>query len=247
MNDPSEGKAGIPFRLAITVLDTTTCKPLSKALVDLWHCDAEGMYSHFIAASLGQFGGASDNSTFFRGRYYFSHLVFLNLSWLPSGQQVTDNQGVANFDTIYPGWYRGRATHIHVKVHVGSALTNVGGAVYAKGGHVSFTGQLFFDDTLTDQVAKLSPYTSHTIRRTRNDEDGIYSDAKGSTTIVPVQFLTPNNIGGGVKGAITLGINPSAVSTESGRPGRPGGPGGPRPPRPPSSRPPRPTTSAPGR
>ena len=128
---------------------------------------------------------------------------------------------------------------MHVKVHVGSALTTVGEAVYAKGGHVSFTGQIYFDDTLTDQVAKLSPYISHTIRRTRNDEDGIFRDGKGSTTIVPVQFLTANNFGGGVKGAITLGINPSAVSTESGRPGGPGGPGGPRPPRP--------TASAPGR
>ncbi|CAF0933347.1 unnamed protein product [Rotaria sordida] len=210
-NDITEGKAGVPFRLTVTVLDTATCSPLSDALVDIWHCDAEGIYSHYIASSLGQNTRQTDNSTFFRG------------------QQVTNKQGIAVFNTIYPGWYRGRATHIHVKVHVDASLTNINGAIYAKGGHVSYTGQIFFNDTLTDEVAKRSPYTSHQIRRVRNNEDGIYSRSKGSTTIVPVQFLTANGFNGAVKGDITLGINPNTVSTESGRPGG-------RPPPPPPGR-----------
>ena len=66
----SEGKGGIPFRLTLNVLDTTTCLPLSNAVVDLWHCDAEGIYSHYVAASLGQFNAPTDNSTFFRGKLF---------------------------------------------------------------------------------------------------------------------------------------------------------------------------------
>ncbi|CAF3106066.1 unnamed protein product, partial [Rotaria sp. Silwood2] len=129
-SDITENKEGVRFRLTVIVLDTTTCSPLSDALVDLWHCDAEGIYSHYIAASLGQNTRQRDNSTFFRG------------------QQLTNKQGVASSDTIYPGWYRGRATHMHVKVHVGATLINIGGAIYTKGGHVSHIGQLFFNDTL---------------------------------------------------------------------------------------------------
>jgi hypothetical protein len=118
---------------------------------------------------------------------------------------------------------------MHVKVHVGAALTNIGEAIYAKGGHVSHTGQLFFNDTLSDEVAKLAPYTSQTIRRIRNNEDGIYSQSKGATMLVPVQFLTANGIKGAVEGVITLGVNPNAVSTSGGQGGGQDG-GRPRPP-----------------
>lgn len=64
----SEGKPGIPFTLSITVLNTNTCTPISKALVDIWHCDSVGIYSHYVAASLGQMNAKTDNTTFFRGR-----------------------------------------------------------------------------------------------------------------------------------------------------------------------------------
>ena len=161
-----------------------------------------------------------------------------------TGQQVTDEQGVANFDTIYPGWYYGRATHIHVKVHVGATLTNVNGAIFAKGGHVSYTGQLYFNDTLTDEVAKLSPYTSRQIRRLRNTEDFLFIRSQGSTTIMPVEFLTADGLRGPVKGDMTLAIDPEAVSMSSGgrpRPGERPRPGSrPRPGTRPRPRPPQP-------
>lgn len=64
----SEGRAGIPLRLSLTILNTKSCSPIADALVDLWHCDSAGVYSHFIAASLGQMNGRTDNSTFFRGK-----------------------------------------------------------------------------------------------------------------------------------------------------------------------------------
>ena len=65
--DSREGRPGIPFRLALTVIDTRSCAPVPNAVVDLWHCDAAGLYSHYIASSLGQMGGPTDNTTFFRG------------------------------------------------------------------------------------------------------------------------------------------------------------------------------------
>lgn len=143
----------------------------------------------------------------------FSHEFFK-----PIGQQLTNAEGVAVFETVYPGWYTGRATHVHVKVHVGATVTNIGGALMTRGGHVSYIGQLYFNDSLSDEVAKLSPYAKHTIRRTRNREDFIYSEGKGSTTLVPIQFLTAAGLRGGVQGEITLGINPKAVSTNTWNP-----------------------------
>lgn len=63
-----EGRPGIPLLLSVAVIDTRTCLPISNAVVDLWHCDSIGLYSHYIAASQGQMGGPTDASTFFRGK-----------------------------------------------------------------------------------------------------------------------------------------------------------------------------------
>jgi protocatechuate 3,4-dioxygenase beta subunit len=65
-----DGKAGIPLRLSVAVIDTSNCTPLVNALVDVWHCDAVGIYSHYIAASQGIAGTGNDNETFFRGMLY---------------------------------------------------------------------------------------------------------------------------------------------------------------------------------
>ena len=120
---------------------------------------------------------------------------------------------------------------MHIKVHIGSNLANIGGAIYAKGGHVSHTGQLFFDDTLTDTVAKISPYSTHTVRRVRNNEDGTYKDSNGGTMIIPVK-LVGNDLTKGVTGEITVGVDPTAIPNSVGFGGGPP-PNGTRPPRPP--------------
>ena len=67
----SEGKPGIPLRLALTILDTKSCSPISGALVDLWHCDTSGAYSHFVASGMGGMNRQTDNTTFFRGKREF--------------------------------------------------------------------------------------------------------------------------------------------------------------------------------
>ena len=174
-SDITEGREGTPLDLKLTVVDASGCTPIRDAAIDVWHCDALGVYSGFSQASgggPGSPGGSqspTDNQTFLRGT------------------QVTDANGLGEFQTIYPGWYPGRAVHIHMKVHVG--------------GSVVHTGQLFFDDRLSDQVYRSAPYSSRGARDTRNSADSIYRDAGAASAILA---MTPN--GNGYVGEITVGV-----------------------------------------
>jgi protocatechuate 3,4-dioxygenase beta subunit len=171
-SDITEGKDGAPLDMKLTVVDATGCTPIKDAAVDVWHCDAGGVYSGFSQASSGGPGGGqskTDDQTFLRGT------------------QVTDANGLAQFQTIYPGWYPGRAVHIHMKVHVG--------------GSVVHTGQLFFDDNLTDQVYRSEPYGSRGSRDVRNTADDIYRGAGAASAVLPA---TPADRG--YAGAITVGV-----------------------------------------
>src|SRR5207248_2171833 len=130
--------------------------------------DAGGVYSGFSQASAGGPGGGpgggqskTDDQTFLRGT------------------QVTDANGLAEFQTIYPGWYRGRAVHIHMKVHVG--------------GSVVHTGQLFFDDNLTDQVYQPAPYNTRGSRDVRNADDSIFRDAGAAPAVVATTPRDPGH------------------------------------------------------
>jgi protocatechuate 3,4-dioxygenase beta subunit len=96
----TEGKHGVPLTLRATVVDASTCKPIKGAAVDIWHCDAGGVYSGF--------GPGSSSRTFLRGI------------------QRTSLNGVAVLKTIYPGWYQGRTVHIHVEVHIGGNVVHTG-------------------------------------------------------------------------------------------------------------------------
>ena len=104
------------------------------------------------------------------------------------GVQKTDAAGVAIFDSVYPGWYQGRTVHIHVKVHVG--------------GNVVHTGQLFFDDAMTDSVYRHSPYSKRPTRDTRNANDSIFVNG-GSKSLVAVV----SHGSGGYAGSITMGVH----------------------------------------
>jgi protocatechuate 3,4-dioxygenase beta subunit len=97
----SEGRPGVPLQLQLQVVDVASCRGIAGASVDVWHCDAGGVYSGVAAAGAG-------GRTFLRGI------------------QRTDARGVARFDTIYPGWYPGRTVHVHVKVHVGGTVVHTG-------------------------------------------------------------------------------------------------------------------------
>jgi len=144
--EPSDNsvKEGVPLTLAISVFDVAnnSCTPLTNAQVDIWHCDALGVYS-----------GVSDQGFDTTGQQFLR------------GYQLTDGTGKVQFLTIYPGWYSGRAVHIHFTIRT----TATDGSDY------QFTSQFFFDDTLTDQVHVQEPYASKGQRDTRNSSDNIFT------------------------------------------------------------------------
>lgn len=143
-SDTSDGSTeeGIPLRLIIHVYDVDdgSCVPLKGAKVDLWHSDSQGMYS-----AVKDMGTLEKN--------------FLR------GYQVTDSNGTVEFTTIYPGWYEGRAIHIHDKVRTfnGSETT------------LEWTSQLYFNNSINQQIHKQAPYSKHGPPQTTNEEDIVYS------------------------------------------------------------------------
>jgi protocatechuate 3,4-dioxygenase beta subunit len=174
----TEGKSGVRLDLHVKVVDNTSCEPLSDVAVDIWHAAASGKYSGFS-------GEGTSGQTFLRG------------------VQLTGEEGIAVFRTIYPGWYRGRATHIHLKAHLGGKA----GTRYT-GGHVAHTGQMFFSDALTDRVARLAPYSSRTVTRVRNKADHVYTQQGGSGSILSLTARDKRSIRSGFVGRITLGVDP---------------------------------------
>ena len=147
-SDPSDGslQQGIPLRLVIHVydVDNGSCTPIKGAQVDIWHANSQGVYS-----------GVNDQGTM--GKKFLR------------GYQVTDDNGNVQFTTIYPGWYQGRAIHIHVKVRTfeGSEKT------------LEWTSQFYLSNSINEQVHTQPPYSNHGLPDITNEQDGIYTG--GST------------------------------------------------------------------
>jgi protocatechuate 3,4-dioxygenase beta subunit len=146
-------RPGVPLRLSFRVSRASggACAPLSGALVDVWHCDALGVYSD-----------AQDMSFNTRGQKFLR------------GYQQSDASGLAQFATIYPGWYAGRAVHIHFKIRNGAGSPGF-----------EFTSQVFFDEAITDLVHAQAPYNAKGRRNTTNAADGIYQGG-GSQLLLPL-------------------------------------------------------------
>lgn len=200
-------KAGLPLSLAFNVAQIANgaCKPLAGALVDVWHCDADGVYS-------GVNDGMSGNNTM--GKHFCR------------GYQTTDANGLAKFTTIYPGWYQGRTVHIHFKIRTAASGVNAAGAPQS----YEFTSQLFFDDALSDRVFAKAPYAAKGKRELRNADDGIYRESGGQLLLSP-----STSAGGyAATFGIGLDLSDAkAGAPDGGRAGGPRGgrPGGPPPPR----------------
>jgi protocatechuate 3,4-dioxygenase beta subunit len=144
-SDPSDGSVqqGIPLHLIIHVYglhENGSCAPLEGAKVDIWHANSQGIYS-----------GIADQGTI--GKKFLR------------GYQLTDNNGTAKFTTIYPGWYQGRAIHIHDKVRTFSGSEKT----------LEWTSQLYFDNSINEQVHKQPPYSKHGPPDMTNEQDSIYA------------------------------------------------------------------------
>jgi protocatechuate 3,4-dioxygenase beta subunit len=137
-SDITQGRKGAPTSLNLRVVGTD-CSPVPGARVDVWHADAQGVYS-------GYPGQGDKGNLDTRGQ------TFLR------GSRSTDANGLAHFETIYPGWYRGRATHIHFKVWLGNRPVD--------------TGQIYLPDPTNASVYKsFAPYKRLRTRDTFNATD----------------------------------------------------------------------------
>ena len=170
-SDPTTGavSSGRPLQLTFNVarVASNACTPLTGAYLDVWHCDAAGVYSD-VSGAVGR--------RFLRG------------------YQITDASGVAKFTTVYPGWYHGRAVHVHFKLRLIAGATTT----------YEFTSQFFFDDAFTDTVYASSPYSGRGTRSTRNASDGIYNGLSSSEKAALTLVTTPS--GDGYGGVINLGV-----------------------------------------
>jgi protocatechuate 3,4-dioxygenase beta subunit len=155
-SDIRDGRPGTPLELAFRVVRVGRCTPVANAVVDLWQCDALGVYSGFADAAPGE-GGNPDGLD----EYGDKQSAATSPERFLRGTQATDADGIVRFDTVYPGWYPTRSAHLHVKVHLD--------------GTTVLTGQLFFDDAVTDAVYAGDPYRQHLGRDTTNGTDAFYS------------------------------------------------------------------------
>jgi protocatechuate 3,4-dioxygenase beta subunit len=177
--DIVENRPGVPLALALTVVDSDTCEPIRDVAVDIWHCDALGLYS-------GEPSEGSEGETYLRGL------------------QLTDKNGLAEFATIYPGQYPGRTTHIHVKVHIGGRQSD---GTYS-GGHVSHTGQLFTSDRRDAEVFALAPYNRNTAEITSRNMDGVFRNEGGSGSVLAIAPVGNGLARDGLTARATLGVDP---------------------------------------
>ncbi|MBO0661807.1 intradiol ring-cleavage dioxygenase [Jiella sp. MQZ9-1] len=177
--DITEGRPGVPVLLRLQVVDAT-CQPLAKARVDVWHCDATGLYSNY--------GGQGDDH---------DHPVSTKGETFLRGTQMSDANGLVNFTTIYPGWYRSRTTHIHFKVFL--SATNV------------LTGQIFFPYALSQFIYdKVPPYSMRkAVRDTLNASDGIAREAGAASHAAITEQGTR------YLAALIVGVDPAAKSNSA--------------------------------
>lgn len=152
-------RSGVAMLITINVLDkSSNCNPLSGVFVDVWHCDAQGYYSEYGNTALQE--EDFTQSHFLRGR------------------QTTDNNGNASFISIFPGWYPGRAPHIHLEV-------------LAANGTSIRVSQIAFPKTICDSVYTTTGYKGEA--DTLNTGDNVFSDGvDGNMT----NSLTGNNTDG---------------------------------------------------
>ncbi|KAK0200629.1 aromatic compound dioxygenase [Desarmillaria ectypa] len=136
------------------LIDVSTCEPLTGVYLDVWHCNATGVYAGIVADGNGDSSVESNwNTTFLRGI-----------------QQMND-EGYAQFETIFPGHYSGRTTHFHMIVHADGTVFDNGTFKSDGNQHI---GQVFFDQDLITAVEATSPYSTNTIAITNNEDDRVF-------------------------------------------------------------------------
>ncbi|KAE8898373.1 hypothetical protein PF010_g2267 [Phytophthora fragariae] len=152
-----DSQKGVDMYIHVQVIDVSNCDPVKNMYVDFWHANATGVYSGVVASTNGN---SNDQTN-------------LNTNFL-RGVVPTDEDGVAQMLSIFPGHYAGRTTHMHF-------IGNYGGTVLSNktysGASVSHVGQFFFDQDLITSVEKVTPYSTNTQTTTLNKNDNIFTEA----------------------------------------------------------------------
>jgi uncharacterized protein (TIGR03437 family) len=178
--EPTTGvaRAGVPLTLTINVqnLSGSTCTPLAGAYVDIWQCDAKGIYSS-VERAYNPGGGTGSVST--------GGQTFLR------GYQITDENGQVKFTSIFPGWYTSRTIHIHVRVRTYNGSTILS----------NFVSQIFFEDTFSNTILTDSQYSRTTARDTTNSNDTVYT----VSTRERMMSTATGSATAGVTASITMG------------------------------------------
>ncbi|KAM0558231.1 hypothetical protein ACHAPJ_004917 [Fusarium lateritium] len=193
-----EEQEGLNIVLDYQVIDVETCDPVPNVYLEMWHCNSTGVYSGIVASGNGD---SSDDTN-------------IDNTWL-RGIQKTDSDGVAQFESIFPGHYTSRATHIHVMVHTNATLLK--NQTLGRDNYASHVGQTFFDQELISQVETLEPYASNTQELTLNEDDSILSEETATDGVDPFMEYTllGDSISDGLFAWLAFGINSTQSSTVS--------------------------------
>jgi protocatechuate 3,4-dioxygenase beta subunit len=185
--DVVDNRPGVPLHLAIRLLRAdATAQP--DADVEIWHCDAFGRYSGFLPPDPGVIVTAESADR----TEVASEDMFLR------GRQSIDMAGMVDFRTVYPGWYPGRTVHVHVIVHASATV---------------FTTQLYFPESVTDEVFARAPYNQRPGRDTTNETDEIFAEG-GEAALLKVKR---HGLGYGAAACFTLPVDRGGVESEAGR------------------------------
>ncbi|CAI7645792.1 unnamed protein product [Penicillium glandicola] len=196
--DIRESQEGVPLYMDIQLINTNTCEPIPEIYMDLWHCNSTGVYSGIVASGNGNSADSTNvNTTFNRG------------------VQKSDEDGVVQFLTNFPGHYTGRATHIHVLTHPANETEVLANGTISGlySTHSSHVGQIFFDQDLISAVGEVSPYSTNTQELMLNSEDSILAEELDTIDPFMEYVYLGDDVSDGIFAWISVGIDPTTDTT----------------------------------
>jgi len=171
--DVTDGQTGVPLALTLTIINVNNNKAVvPNVRVDMWQCNKDGYYSGY-ANQPGALGTQS----------------YVGKTWL-RGYQVSDASGLIKFNTIYPGWYSGRATHIHLELFINGVLKK--------------TTQMAFTESISDVVHVSTLYSAHGINTTRNANDSVFGNSAVDLSIETLNLA--GSVSAGYTGTLNIGL-----------------------------------------